>query len=101
HRAALIASSHGAAHGWDHLFEELAGLVGLAGGISGAGVRGDPWRVLLAPGPLAIEVAAWNEQSSGVDADPQLLRIGLRASATLGSMAFWWLAEILAFDLPS
>jgi hypothetical protein len=97
HRAALLD----AAHNWSFLLEELAALVGLASPVTGSGTRGDPWRVTLAPGPLAIELAAWNEQTSGIAADPQMLRVGVRASASRGPMGFWWLAEILAFDLPA
>lgn len=97
HRAALLD----AAHNWSFLLEEFAGLVGLAGPVTGLGTRTDPWRVLLGPGPLRIELAAWNEQTSGVAADPQLLRIGFRATATNGPMSFRWLAELLAFDLPA
>lgn len=97
HRAALLDATHN----WSFLLEELAGLAGLAGPVTGSGTRTDPWRVLLAPGPLSIELAAWNEQTSGVAVDPQLLRIGLRAAATSGPMSFRWLAELLAFDLPA
>lgn len=97
HRAALLDP----VHNWSFLLAELAGLLGLAGAVTGAGRRNDPWRVTLAPGPLPVELAAWNEAISGSPADPQLLRIGLRASALRGPMQFWWLAEILAVDLPA
>ena len=45
-------------------------------------------------------MAAWNAQTSGVATDPQKLRLGLRAAVAQGSVNFWWLCELLAFDLP-
>jgi hypothetical protein len=95
HRAALIDG----VHGWSFLFDELAALAGLSGRV-GAGTKADPWRVPLASGGIDLEVAAWNQQESGSATDPQQLRIGLRASAGSAPWSFWWLAEVLAFDLP-
>ncbi len=97
HRAVLLDSTHN----WSHMLEEIAAIAGLAGGVSGTGTRNDPWVVsLAAPGILNVELAAWNDQSSGVATDPQKLRIGLRAAVSQPPLTFWWLSELLAFDLP-
>ncbi len=90
-----------ATHNWSFLLEEITGLAGIAGAVAGSGTRNDPWRVsLAAPGILDVELAAWNAQTSGVASDPQKLRLGLRAAVAQGSVNFWWLCELLAFDLP-
>ena len=98
HRSALLSASH---H-WGFLLAEAAALVGVADPVDGSGTKIDPWRVRLGPaGPLTLELVAWNAQESGVASDPQLLRLGLRASASKTPWHFWWLAELLAFDLPA
>jgi thiamine phosphate synthase YjbQ (UPF0047 family) len=98
HRSALISG----AHPWMHLFAELVALLGIAGPVTGAGTRASPWRVPLSPATgLRLELAAWNEQASGSPADPQLLRLGLRAAATRSGWDLWWLTELLAADLPA
>ena len=97
HRAVLLDS----AHGWSHMLEEIGSLVGITASATGTGTRSDPWVFSLAP-PSAfhVEVAAWNDQTSGVATDPQKLRVGLRASFSQAPFDFYWLAELLAFDLP-
>src|SRR5579863_4013882 len=97
HRAVLLD----AAHPWSHLLEEVGGLVGITTAVTGSGTRTDPWVLELAP-PSAfhIEIAAWNDQTSGVATDPQKLRLGLRASFSQTPVEVYWLAELLAFDLP-
>ena len=98
HRSVLLDATHN----WSFLLEEITALAGITNAVSGSGTRNDPWRVSLAtPGNLIdIELAAWNAQTSGVSTDPQKLRLGLRAAAAQGSLTFWWLCELLAFDLP-
>jgi hypothetical protein len=97
HRSALLSNTH---H-WGLLLAEVAALLGIADPVVGAGTKIDPWRVpLAAPGSLTLELVAWNAQESGVAADPQLLRLGVRLSASKTPWHFWWLAELLAFDLP-
>jgi len=98
HRGVLLDATHN----WSFLLEEITALAGIANPVSGSGTRNDPWRVsLAAPGNLIdIELAAWNAQTSGVSSDPQKLRLGLRAAVAQGSLTFWWLCELLAFDLP-
>jgi hypothetical protein len=96
HRAALLDPTHN----WAFLLSEVAGLVGLAGAVSGTGTQADPWIVPLATGTPAIDLAAWNAQTSHNAADTQQLRLGLRASAASAPWSFQWLCELLAFDLP-
>jgi hypothetical protein len=98
HRAVLLDP----AHNWSHMLEELAAIAGLTGAVSGTGTRSDPWVIGLtaAAGVIDVELAAWNDQSSGVATDPQELRIGLRAAVSQPPLTFWWLCELLAFDLP-
>lgn len=97
HRAVLLD----AVHNWSFMLEEIAEIAGLAGGVSGTGTRNDPWVVEIAEaGPIQIQLAAWNDQTSGVATDPQKLRIGLRAYLSFAPLTFWWLSELLAFDLP-
>ena len=97
HRAVLLDNTHS----WSHMLEEIGGLAGITTAVTGTGTRSDPWVLSLAP-PAAfhIEIAAWNDQTSGVAADPQKLRLGLRASFSQSPVDFYWLAELLAFDLP-
>ena len=90
-----------AAHSWSHLLEEIGGLVGIAVAVTGTGTRSDPWVLELAPpSGFHMEIAAWNDQTSGVASDPQKLRIGLRASFLQAPFQVYWLSELLAFDLP-
>jgi hypothetical protein len=96
HRSALLDATHN----WSALFLEVAGLLGLPGGVSGSGTQTDPWIVALAPGPISIDLAAWNAQSTAAN-DIQQLRLGLRASAANAPWAFSWLCEVLAFDLSA
>jgi hypothetical protein len=96
HRSVLLDGQR-----WMFMLSEIAGLIGLPGKISGTGVPSDPWRVAIGPaGPMALEIAAWNAQTSGVATDPQKLRLGLLASSASAPITFSWLAEVLAFDLP-
>ena len=98
HRAVLLDSTHT----WSHMLEEIGGLVGITTAVTGTGTRNDPWVLELAPpATFHIEIAAWNEQTSGVATDPQKLRIGLRASFSQAPVDIYWLAELLAFDLPA
>lgn len=98
HRGALLDSTHS----WAFLLEELAGLASLTGAVHGSGTILDPWNVTITTtGPIDIELAAWNAQTSGNPADPQKLRVGLRAAVTSDPIEFEWLAELLAFDLPA
>ena len=97
HRAVLLDS----AHPWSHMLEEVGGLVGITTAVTGTGTRTDPWVLSLAPpSTFAIDVAAWNDQTSGVATDPQKLRVGLRAWISEAPVTVYWLAELLAFDLP-
>jgi large repetitive protein len=97
HRAVLLDN----AHPWSHMLEEIGGLVGITSAVTGTGTRTDPWVLELAPpSTFHIEIAAWNEQTSGVATDPQKLRIGLRASFSQSPVDIYWLAELLAFNLP-
>lgn len=97
HRDALLD----AAHGWQHLFGEVAALLGLNAPVEGAGTPSDPWRVAIdASGSLTLSLAAWNAQTSADAAAPQQLRLGLRLAAGTTPWSFSWLAELLSFDLP-
>lgn len=97
HRAVLLDS----AHPWSHMLEEVGGLIGITAAVTGTGTRTDPWVLELAPpSTFHIEVAAWNDQTSGVATDPQKLRLGLRASFSQLPVEIYWLTELLAFDLP-
>jgi large repetitive protein len=98
HRAALLDP----AHNWSALLAEIGALLGLAASPSGTGTQTDPWRILIgSAGTPQVELTAWNAQTSGNAADPQKLRIGLRLSATSAPAEFYWLAELLTFDLPA
>lgn len=97
HRSILLDG----AHDWSHMLEEIASMLGLGGGVTGSGKRDDPWVIkLAAPATINLEVAAWNDQLSAVATDTQKLRLGLRISSAQAPFSFWWLAELLAFDLP-
>lgn len=98
HRSVLLDATHN----WSFLLEEITALAGITNSVSGSGTRNDPWRVSLAApgGAIDIELAAWNAQTSGVANDPQKLRLGLRAGIPQTAWNFWWLCELLAFDLP-
>jgi hypothetical protein len=96
HRSVVLDN----AHNWSFLMSELALLVGINTPVSGTGAFNDPWRVALAPaGPLTLELAAWNPQTN--PAATQQLRLGLRLSAAAAPLQFFWLSELLAFDLPA
>jgi large repetitive protein len=98
HRDSLASGTHP----WGGMFAEVAGLLGIASPVTGAGTLKNPWSVPLgAPGPLTLALTAWNAQTSGVATDPQLLRIGIRLSASSTPWNAFWAAELLAFDLPS
>jgi len=97
HRSALLDATHN----WSFLFSEVAGLLGLPDAVSGTGTQSDPWIVTIAASTLAIDLAAWNSQTSHNGTDPQQLRLGLRASAASTPWSFQWLCELLAFDLPA
>lgn len=96
HRSALIDSTHN----WSALFSEIAGLLGLPSAVSGSGTAADPWLVTIASGTPAIQLAAWNGQTSGDPSDPQQLRLGLRLAASSAPWSFTWASELLSFDLP-
>lgn len=101
HRNALLSSNHP----WSIYFVELVELLTITGPISGNGTLADPWvSTILASSPWALQLVAWNAQTSGNAADPQQLRIGLRASVAAsgssGSISGWWISEVLAFDMP-
>ena len=99
HREVLLD----AVNGWEFLFRDVAALPGIAAAPSGAGTAADPWRVPLAggAGALALELAAWNAQTSHDPAQPQQLRLGMRVGSDPGNLHFSWTAELLAFDLPA
>jgi hypothetical protein len=93
HRAVLTDPTRG----WKHMLEALAALLGLTGAASGTGTEDDPWRVEIATaGPIELDLAAWTRSE-----EPAPLRIGLRAGATPGPLTVWWLAELIAADLPN
>ena len=97
HRTALGDSQHG----WDHLFAELAALLGVDGPVVGAGTSEDPWRVTLSEEGLAkLELAAWNAADGSTSAGTELLRLGLRVSFASSPWEGAWRTEVLAFDLP-
>jgi Family of unknown function (DUF6603) len=98
HRNALIS----AAHPWSIYLGELAALLSLPTAIGGTGKPGDPWSVPLASaGPLSLALVAWNAQTSGNAADPQQLRIGIRASAGTAAASASWTSALIAADLPA
>ena len=98
HRAVLLDGTDN----WSFLLAEIGGLLGITGTTSGAGTLEDPWRLPIASsGPVEVDLAAWNAQTSGNAADPQRLRIGLRAAAAVAPWQSTWTAELLAFDLPA
>ncbi|MFN8204007.1 MAG: DUF6603 domain-containing protein [Solirubrobacteraceae bacterium] len=99
---ALAAVHRGAlgdmAHPWEHLFAELALLLGLTGAVDGTGADDDPWRVAIAAdGALELDLAAWDAPNAG----DHRLRLGLLARATAAPWAAGLRAELLAFDLPA
>jgi large repetitive protein len=96
HRAVLLDGQS-----WSTLLGQVAGLVGLPSTTSGTGTPADPWMVTVASsGPWSLNLAAWNAQTSGVAADPQKLRLGLRAVVASAPLTFSLTSELLAFDLP-
>ena len=91
-----------AAHPWKNYLGELAALLSLPTTIGGSGTPADPWTVSLASsGPLSLSLAAWNAQTSGDAADPQLLRLGIRAQAGAAPAVLTWTSALFAADLPS
>ena len=97
HRASLATGTPP----WSAYFNELLGLLGLPA-CTGAGSEQDPWQAPLASaGPLSVQLAAWNAQTSGNPADPQQLRIGIRLQIAASAAAGWWLSELIAIDLPA
>ncbi|HEY4940109.1 MAG TPA: DUF6603 domain-containing protein [Rhizomicrobium sp.] len=98
HRNALLST----AYPWSNHFGELAALLSISGAVGGSGTFADPWVAAIASyGPLTLQLAAWNAQTSGNAADPQLLRIGVRALASDPSTSAWWTTELLAVDMPA
>lgn len=96
HRNALLS----AAHPWSIYLAELAALLSLPITISGSGKPSDPWSVPLAStGPITAILVAWNAQGSGNAADPQQLRVGLRAQAATASVTVAWTSVLFAADL--
>ena len=63
--AAAIGKVHhdsltSATHPWGAMFAEVAGLLGIASPVTGAGTLKNPWSVPLGPaGPLTLELTAW------------------------------------------
>jgi hypothetical protein len=98
HRAVLTDPNDN----WSYLFGDLCALLGLTGPPAGTGKQADPWRVAVGgASALAVELVSWNGATGITPADLQQLRIGLRANVASSPVQFWWLAELLAFDLPS
>jgi hypothetical protein len=85
---------------WSAYFDALLGLAGLPAA-AGSGTLADPWVAAIdTAGPVTVQLAAWNAQTSGNPADPQLLRVGIRLQVTAGPANGWWLSELVAVDLP-
>jgi large repetitive protein len=98
HRNALLDT----AHPWSIYLSEVAALLSLPTTVTGSGTLADPWTVPLASsGGLSLSVAAWNAQTSGNAADPQLLRLGIQAKAGVAPVALTWTSTLLAADLPA
>jgi large repetitive protein len=102
HRNALLSTTYP----WSNYFGELAALLLISGAVSGSGTFADPWvAAIVTFGPMTLQLAAWNAQTSGNAADPQLLRIGVRAfvsdPASDPSSSAWWMSELLAVDMPA
>jgi len=106
HRGAL-ARSRGATpgeprHGWEHLFAEVAALLGVAAPVAGAGTAADPWRVPLAGEEgTGLELAAWNASDPAGGDGVERLRIGLRLAFRNDPWQAMWRSEVLGFDLAS
>ena len=70
--------------------------------VTGSGAPSDPWLVPIAgAGPWTLSLAAWNAQTSGNAADPQRLRIGIRAQAGSATAQLSWTSTLLAVDMPA
>jgi hypothetical protein len=96
HRGALADGS------WGRLFGELTALFGITAATMGTGTSLDPYRVpLLGTGPLALELAAWDAESSTASDATRKLRFGLRAEAASAPWSASWTSELLAIDLPA
>jgi hypothetical protein len=98
HRGALVSTTHT----WQNYFAELVALLSLPGSITGNGTAAQPWAATITnAGALALELAAWNAQTSGNASDPQQLRIGLRLTVSSAAMTASWSSELLAVDMPA
>jgi hypothetical protein len=98
HRNALLSSSHP----WSVYLTELAALLSLQSAVTGSGKPADPWSVPLASaGPMSLSLVAWNAQTSGNAADPQLLRLGIGAQTGKAPAAVSWTSVLIAADLPA
>ena len=98
HRKALSGGQ------WLPLFTELSELLGLTVPLQapGSGTAATPWSAplsSLAGAAVTLDLVAWNAASA--PADPQQLRIGIRATALRPPASMQWTVELLAFDLPS
>jgi hypothetical protein len=107
HPTSAIAALHrnalpSAAHPWSNYFRELAALLSVSGAIGGSGTFADPWVGTIGSlGPLTLQLAAWNAQTSTNASDPQLLRIGFRFAVANPSVSAWWITELFAVDMPA
>ena len=87
-------------HGWEHLFAEVAALLGVTVPVDGTGTALDPWRVPLAgEAGAALELVAWNAAESTAPAGAERLRLGLRMAVGSAPWQAEWRTELLAFDL--
>ena len=97
-RQALLSTTHP----WSIYLNEIAGLLGLTGAVAGSGTPTQPWTWSIASsGPLTVQLAAWNAQTSGNASDPQQLRIALQLAAASASAQATWTTELLSADLPA
>ena len=97
-RQALLSTTHP----WSIYFQEITGLLGLPGPVSGAGTAANPWVAdISTAGPLSVRLAAWNAQNSGNATDPQLLRLCLQLAANGTGSQVTWTTELLSADLPA
>ncbi len=104
HRNALVSAAQHppALHPWLIYLSELAALLSLPTTVTGSGAPSDPWLVPIAgAGPWTLSLAAWNAQTSGNAADPQRLRIGIRAQAGSATAQLSWTSTLLAVDMPA
>lgn len=90
---------------WTPLFTELAELFGVTvpPQPANAGTQTTPWSAPFAAAAgdsVTLDLVAWNAQPGGAAADPQQLRMGIRATAARNPGSIQWISELLAFDLP-